>query len=171
MKCQKCGKYEATIKYSENVNGNKKSFNLCYDCYKNLKFSSFSNVFSPMLFDIPEFIEEKNRCDVCNSTFDDYANTGLFGCPNCYNVFENKLDKIFLKIHGKNKHVYIKDKQDIKTESDGKQIFDENRKTAEDMSKEQKINDLKNQIKKLIESENYEKAAIIRDEIKKIEGK
>lgn len=164
MKCQNCEKKEATIKYFENVNGNKKTFNLCYDCYKSLKFSGFSNTFTPTLFDIPEFVTEKSRCELCGNTFENYANTGLFGCPNCYSAFENKLDKLFLKIHGKNRH----------EESLNKKIGNINIKKEKSSSKintkEYKIENLKQEIKDLIKEENYEKAAIIRDEIKKLEN-
>lgn len=163
MKCQSCEKKEATIKYFENINGNKKTINLCYDCYKSLKFSGFSNTFTPILFDVPEFVSEKNKCEVCGNTFENYAKTGLFGCPNCYNSFENKLDKLFLKMHGKNRHV-----ENLNKKIDNKGVKKENKNSVD--SKEYKIEQLKQEIQELIKEENYEKAAIVRDEIKKLEN-
>ena len=34
MLCENCGKREATVRYSENINGNKKELNLCEECSK-----------------------------------------------------------------------------------------------------------------------------------------
>lgn len=39
MLCEKCGKKEATFYYKENVNGTKKSYNLCADCAAELQKS------------------------------------------------------------------------------------------------------------------------------------
>ena len=36
MLCDNCGKKEANVKYSENINGVKREFNLCEECSKKL---------------------------------------------------------------------------------------------------------------------------------------
>lgn len=41
MLCTKCGKNEATVYFSQNVNGNKTEYNLCPLCAKEMDISSF----------------------------------------------------------------------------------------------------------------------------------
>jgi protein arginine kinase activator len=161
MKCQSCGKKQATVRYIENINGVENEIYFCEDCAKNLGFSDFSDIFSPIFASIPKYIFDditKSKCEKCGYTLDEYSKTGLFGCPECYDTFRDELDKIFLKLHDKNRHVKIQSNENIKKVS-----------SMEDKNSE--ILKLKNEIKKYIENEDYENAAIARDKIKKIEGK
>lgn len=149
MKCNNCGKREANVKYREEINGKKQELNLCSECAEKLgiidKYNSFAPMFSTMFYQEPEFIEEL-KCDKCGYTLDDYKKTGLFGCDNCYRVFDGSIDNLLLKIHGKKRHV--------------KKINSENN-----------IEKLKAKLAELVKDEKYEEAAVIRDKIRKIEGK
>lgn len=156
MKCQSCGKKEATVKYYENINGAKKELHICSDCANKLGFAHFPDIFSPMFVSIPDYIDDEVlECEKCGYTLDDYTKTGLFGCPECYNTFNESLDELFLKIHGKNRHVKL-DKTKSKDKIENKKY---------------KIEELKEQIQQLIKEEKYEEAAVIRDKIKKLENK
>lgn len=161
MKCQSCGKKEATVKYYENINGVKKELHFCSDCASKLGFAHFPDIFSPMFVSIPDYFEEEElRCPKCNYTLDDYTKTGLFGCPECYNTFSDNLDELFLKIHGKNRHVKVKN-------IDNANKNEKKKKTT----KGDKLQELKDKLQELIKEEKYEKAAVIRDKIREIEKK
>ena len=183
MLCDNCGKREANVRYSENINGRKKELHLCEECSKKLGIENidfnmpidFSSFFGGLLEDfgtndfMPLFNEVKQlKCDNCGYTFEDIVNTGKIGCENCYSVFENRLDPIIKKIQGSNKHVGRTGKiidSKISEKINNKDSKTENNK---DVSKVEK---LQNDLKKAIKEEKYEEAAKIRDEIKKIEGK
>ena len=157
MKCQSCGKREATVRYKENINGKKQEIYLCSKCADNMGFTDFSTMFSPMFVSIPEFFEEteKKKCKTCGYTLEDYSKTGMFGCEDCYKTFEDTLDELFLKFHGKNRHIKLpKKKVNIKEDNNQKEI-----------------EELTEQIQELIEAEKYEEAAVIRDKIKELRGK
>lgn len=161
MKCQSCGKREATVKYYENINGVKKELHFCSECASKLGFAHFPDIFSPMFVSIPDYLEEEEiKCPKCGYTLDDYTKTGLFGCPECYNTFNENLDELFLKIHGKNRHVKEKNK-----------VLKNKKNSEVKLTKDEKIAKLKEEIKKLIEEEKYEEAAVVRDKIKKLEEK
>lgn len=156
MKCQSCGKKQATVKYYENINGSKKELHLCSECANKLGFTHFPDIFSPMFVSIPNYIDDEVvKCEKCGYTLDDYTKTGLFGCPECYNTFNKNLDELFLKIHGKNRHIKL-DKSKVK--------FKANEKTDE-------LEELREKIQELIKEEKYEEAAVIRDKIRKLEEK
>lgn len=159
MKCQSCGKKEATVKYYEDINGVKKELHLCVDCANKLGFVDFSDFFSPMFLPISDYdLKDDLKCKTCGYMLEDYSRTGLLGCPDCYETFGDSLDDIFYKIHGKNRHVEIPEK--LKRKSRG---------TSDEENKKYRIKELKSKIKDLIEEENYEEAAKVRDEIRKLE--
>ena len=173
MLCDNCGKREANVRYSENINGRKKELHLCEECSKKLGIENidfnmpidFSSFFGGLLEDfgtndfMPLFNEVKQlKCDNCGYTFEDIVNTGKLGCENCYSVFENRLDPIIKKIQGSNKHVGRTGKiidSKISEKINNKDSKTENNK---DVSKVEK---LQNDLKKAIKEEKYEEAAKI----------
>ena len=184
MLCDNCGKREANVRYSENINGIAKELNLCEECSKKLGITNqdfsmpidFSSFFGEFMEDFatPQFMPLWNEiktleCNQCGYTFEDIANHGKLGCGNCYEVFQERLDPIIRRIQGANQHVGRMGKIiDNKIEQ----------KMQNESTKEEKINQLpkNNQLEQLqrelkqpIKEERYEEAAKIRDEIKKIE--
>ena len=180
MLCDNCGKREANVKYSENINGRKKELNLCEECSHKLgidqmdfsmpiDFSNFfegfidnfgNNEFMPMLSDLKTL-----KCNSCGYTFDDIANTGRLGCKDCYSVFEDRLDPIIKRIQGSNKHVGRIGKI-IDSKIDNKNTGNKEEKVKQPISEKEK---LEYELKEAIKEERYEDAAKIRDEIKKLD--
>ena len=122
MLCDNCRKKEANVRYSENINGNKKELNLCEECSKKLGINQidfsmpidFSSFFGEFMedFTTPEFMSmtlfneiKALKCDNCGYTFEDIVNTGKLGCGRCYDIFEERLDPIIRRIQGANQHV------------------------------------------------------------------
>lgn len=178
MLCDNCGKNEATVMYSENINGVKKEMHLCQKCSKelgidNINFNmpiDFSSFFGEMLedFQTPEFMPLYNsmkdlKCKNCGYTFDNIVNKGQFGCANCYETFQNEIDPIIKKIQGANMHIgrigKISDNKIEKLNLEDKESKELN-----------KIDQIKAKLKEAIKTEDYEKAAKLRDEIKKLEN-
>ena len=122
---------------------------------------------------------------------DDIANTGKLGCEHCYDVFEEKLDPIIKRIprsksscwkDWKSYRQWNRRKIRSKSSNSGTAAKDnlknsttagKSSKTAsgaENESNEEKLQRLQADLKQAIKEENYEEAAKIRDEIKKING-
>lgn len=188
MLCDNCGKREANVRYSENINGRRKELNLCEECSKKLGINhmdfsmpiDFSSFFGEFLEDFatPEFMPLLNeikalKCNNCGSTFEDIANTGKLGCGNCYDVFEERLDPIIRRIQGANRHVgrvgkVIDSKIDEKIANQSTLKMEKVNQPKEN-KKDNHLEKLQEQLKQAIKEEKYEEAAKIRDEIKKIE--
>lgn len=183
MMCDNCGKRQANVRYSENINGRKKELNLCEECSKKLGIGQmdfsmpidFSSFFGGFMddFETAEFMPMINeiktlKCNSCGYTFDDIADTGKLGCKDCYDVFEDRLNPIIKRIQGANHHVgrigkivdnKIENKMNTKNVNESKK---ENKEKS-------KIEELQENLKQAIKDERYEDAAKIRDEIKKLE--
>lgn len=180
MKCENCGKREATVRYSENINGRKRELNLCEECSRELGIDSmdfsmpidFSSFFAGMLeeFQGSDFMPmidtvKDIKCKSCGNTFEDILNTGKFGCANCYDTFESRLDPIIRKIQGSTKHVGRLGKV-----TEHKVNSNPANKTKKQEPKN-KLEELKEKLKKAVQEEKYEDAAKFRDEIAKYEKK
>lgn len=181
MLCENCKKREANVRYSENINGVKKEMHLCEDCSKKLGITDkidfrmptfdFSNFFGSFLedFSTPDFMPLLNevkliKCDSCDSTFEDIINTGRYGCANCYDVFEDRMDPILKKLQGANRH-----NGRLGKISDNNVKFERKEEQKNKENIDNKLEKLQEDLKRAIKEERYEDAAKIRDEIKKEE--
>ena len=176
MKCQNCGKNEVTFRYTQVINGVKKEMNLCDNCAKELglkdmNFSmpiSFSSFLSDFFNDyednlIPSFMETRSlECKSCGTVFDDFVNSGEFGCSDCYDLFEDRISPILKNLQGANRHVGRGYREITPSAGD-------NASTKKKVKKEEsKLDKLQKDLQKAIKEERYEDAAKIRDEIKKL---
>lgn len=159
MKCQNCGKNNANVRYTQVVNGDKMELFLCDECANEMNIGmnfdfGINDVFSSFFDDFAGLktiaMPEITKCNSCGLTYDEFSNTGMLGCERCYDTFSNRLDGVLNRIHGSNRHL-INDKKES------------NKKELSELDK------LKNELKDCIEKEEYEKAAVIRDKIKKLE--
>ncbi|WP_250277782.1 UvrB/UvrC motif-containing protein [[Clostridium] colinum] len=156
MLCEKCKNNNATIKYTQNINGLKVDYNLCDYCFNKIKNNNnfidnfFNSFFSSNIF--ADEYEKNYRCNVCGNTFEKLKNTGKVGCSNCYNVFRDKIDIMLNNIQEKNVHIG-KNPKNLETY-----------KPSVDT-----IKLLKQKLNIAVEKENYEEAIKIRDKIKEIE--
>ena len=153
MLCEKCGKNNATVLYTQIINGKKSSLNLCSACASGE--SIFDNFGSLLSFG-PRTDARQTVCPTCGMTLSELARKGKMGCGECYNTFRAQAKSMLQKIHGTSVH------SEEKAEA-----------PAPEIKKEEKseIDILKDKLKEAIETENYEEAAKIRDEIRAKEGK
>jgi protein arginine kinase activator len=160
MKCSNCGKNNANVSFQQNINGEVTSLHLCEECAHKLGiFNSFDDIFSPMTLDFDFMLPEEIKCKNCGYTLSKYKSTGLFGCDNCYSTFKNEVDRILKTIQGSNRHVGRLNAAKTKTT-----------KAKEKVEKvDNKLDSLKTRLQEEIKAEEFEKAAITRDEIKKLE--
>lgn len=161
MKCEKCGKNEATTHIRSVVNGVVREYNLCGSCAAEAGYTTHThNGLAGMLSSMfGEFLNsniavDTKKCPVCGSAFSDIAKTGKVGCSQCYSTFGNELMPYLKRVHGSTKHV-------------GKVP---NSAPIMVVSTEDTVESLRMELNRLVSEERYEEAAVIRDKIKKMEG-
>lgn len=157
MLCQKCQKNPANVKIIKNINGNVMELHLCSDCAasENIKFPSFpaDELFSAFFKDFtPQLETDELRCPTCEMTYREFKNLGKFGCSDCFAAFDKYIDAMLKSIHGNIEHV-------------GKLP----QRTAAPLKVKREIDDLKYELRKAVEEENFEQAAQLRDRIKALE--
>ncbi|HLR35179.1 MAG TPA: UvrB/UvrC motif-containing protein [Tissierellales bacterium] len=162
MLCQACEKNPATLHYTKVVNGEVTELHLCEECAKDHKELEFDTPFSFHKFltglidniqDSPTQKEEDLVCKTCGMSYEKFKQVGKFSCPNCYDAFKDRLIPLFKEVHGHNSHIG-------KIPKRGGGIIG--------IKRELKV--LKSQLDSLVKKEEFEKAAIVRDKIKELEG-
>lgn len=175
MLCQNCGNHEGNVKYTQIINGVKKEMILCEECAKEMGIDdmdfnmpiNFSSFLGDLLEEyndsfLPSFIKQDTlKCNKCGLTYDEFVENGKFGCENCYETFNEKVNHLVKNLHGSMVHIGRKPKyiEENKIDVDSKK----------ESKEESKIDKLNKDLKKAIKEERYEDAAKIRDEIKKLD--
>lgn len=96
---------------------------------------------------------QEDACVSCGMTFAEFRETSVLGCPQCYSTFENQLAPLLERAHeGATHHV-------------GKVP----RRAGAGQMRQQRLLRLHKQLDDAVESENYEMAARLRDEIRKFQ--
>ena len=93
------------------------------------------------------------KCEVCGITFKEFRQKGLLGCPNDYQVFGSALTSL------------VERSQEGATHHVGKVPH----RAGSDQKKQTAILRLRAELQAAIANEDYEKAAIMRDQIKEFE--
>jgi protein arginine kinase activator len=165
MLCQNCNKEQATCHYKEIVNGETHEAHLCTSCASQLGYTSIFN-WSPVVdfgFGLDNLLSHmassdfaklrpSQVCPLCGSTSEDIARTGRVGCAECYETFSNVLNHFITRIHGNTSH-----SGRIPVGAGGK------------IRLRRRLDSLKADLRKAVEREEFERAAELRDEIRKLE--
>jgi len=167
MICEKCKKNEAKIHLIKLINAERTETWLCEGCAKEIseislisslspiEGASFQNILNGYFEVLNNNKKEKIEivCKNCGLTYSQFRNSGQLGCASCYDSFSEFLRPMIKRIHGDLEHV-----GKIPNEA-GNQFIEIKR-----------IKRLKEELQKCISVEAYERAAIIRDEIKILEN-
>lgn len=138
MVCNKCGMYEAVHHNSIIIDGVVVDEHLCVNCYG---VDNKSSYFNPII--------TGHCCKTCGCTFDEFSNSGLLGCSDCYTYFKDELKSIINKLQGSINH-YGKD----------------NKRDLSEIEKE--YMELKKQLAQAVSIEDFELASLIKEQILKL---
>ena len=155
MMCCICKEKEAKVHLTQIVGDKMQKVDLCEECAKN------KGVNDPTGFSLADLLlglgasqeleqgATEVKCPHCGFTQADFKKAGRLGCAECYVTFKDGLEGLLKTMHKGTRHV-------------GKvpQTFQQTRDLAE------KLKGLQRKLDKAVAEENYEQAALVRDEIK-----
>ena len=160
MICQKCGQRPAVVQRSVIRNNEKIEEYLCEECARQVMKiplsmewpGDFDKLFANLLNFYPQETRTALSCPKCGLSYQEFLESGRFGCAECYDAFADKLVPLFNKLHNANQY---QGKIPGKQSSAGKDPLAE----------------FTYQLRKAVEREEYEKAAQLRDKIKELDEK
>ena len=157
MTCQECGKKRATIHLTDFIDGKPVQMHLCEACYN--KKDGLPPLTSAKLLAalvgtvVPELQKIANKqCPQCGISYREFWQTFRLGCPNDYEAFQESLDQLLEQIHGATRHI-------------GKIPAG----AAQKCAREARAEVLHRELQEVVKKEDFERAAWLRDEIRKLE--
>ncbi len=118
-----------------------------------------------------EITVRARACGECGTTFSEFKRAGLLGCPACYSAFEGQLGPMIERAHeGATHHVGKVPKRalaDCGTRSDPTRL---EKLLGDAKARAARAGALRLQLEQALEREEYERAAEIRDALRKVEG-
>jgi protein arginine kinase activator len=166
MLCQHCQQREAKVRVIKTIKGQTQEMNLCEQCAQKIQEL---NIFMHPGVAVPDFLQalfgfmgkpEKSgapleeNCPLCGLTFSQITRAGKLGCSVCYDKFEPQLESLLRRIHGGGQHV-------------GKIP----RRRGSAIKDKLELQKLKEKLAVSIQQEKFEEAALIRDQIKRLDLK
>ncbi|MDC0363133.1 UvrB/UvrC motif-containing protein [Opitutales bacterium] len=157
MKCHHCDS-QATVHLTQIINGQMHKMDLCEACAQEKGVTNPDNLsIGNLLDENPSKVDASTAsmtCESCGTTHQDFKKGGRLGCEACYHVFRPVLEPLLDGMHAGVKHFGKVPSRSVK-------------KKSQDDSEEL----LNKELKKAVEEENYEKAAKLRDRLKKLQAK
>jgi protein arginine kinase activator len=160
MKCHSCSN-AATVHLTDIVDGHKKELHLCQACaeqqqllkHQDLNLSAILQAvigqhISPLTDDLARL-----TCPACGIKYMEFRAEGRLGCPHDYEVFRAGLEPLLERIHRAARHV-------------GKKPRHGRRQTAW----QAEMVELRQQLRRAVETEAYEDAARLRDRLREKEA-
>ncbi|TAK96567.1 MAG: excinuclease ABC subunit B [Verrucomicrobia bacterium] len=161
MLCCVCKEKPATVHLTEIKNDKMQKVDLCEACAKAKGVNESSFALADLLLGLgaSQEIEQSSggvevKCPKCGFSHADFKKAGRLGCPECYATFADGLESLLKTMHKGTRHAG-KVPEALRSQRD----FADRMKT------------LQKKLEKAIEDENFEQAAILRDEMKKLGGK
>lgn len=195
MLCEHCKTREATIKYVEVINGVKSEHNLCTQCASRLDIGQYSALFEgefPLgrllsgLLGMQDSDRSAGRyadvvCPTCGTTYEEFVKDSRFGCPDCYSVFDPLIGENIKHLQGSERHVGKRPRTDGNGLSAGAQDGDGGTQKRTDSADgaaagrfaaevplRERMELLQARIRNAVQREEYEEAAVLRDELHKL---
>lgn len=165
MKCQKC-ENKATFHITELTGGKLIELHLCEEHAREyleegdpeqVAATTLAGALAQQLA-IGQAAEDlaradKRRCPICGISFYEFRNQGRLGCPHDYVCFEAELEPLLVNIHGEAIHV-------------GKRP----RRAPANVGRQMELIRLRREMKEAVAAEDYERASLLRDQIRMLEG-
>lgn len=154
MLCEECKKNEATVVITVMAGDETTTRHLCPECMKKMENSFASGDVQGFLSSLMSILSGEPKapsltCSGCGLSYEEFQRTGRLGCAKCYEDFADQLRPMLLRIHGRTQHA-------------GRAPL--GREKEQQM--EENIAALKEEMDKAVASENFERAAELRDQIK-----
>lgn len=162
MECENCGNDPAVVHWTQIENDEMKTSHLCEACAAQKGLASTPEPASEPLADflaqlgkgVPEESATAESCPSCGLELSELRQAGRLGCAACYGHFERQLRGLLRRLHGGTQHV-------------GKVVLPPDPEEADVTAR---VKSLRRSLERAVEAEDFEHAAVLRDQIRRLEG-
>jgi protein arginine kinase activator len=164
MLCDNCKERDAIINLTQVEHDSKVTLHLCEQCAQQKGVETGGTVLKSPLGSFMAALGKGGalvpapsdglRCPACGSTLRDFRDSGRLGCDQCYVSFDSHLRDLLRRLHGSSQHV-------------GERYALPGVRGGDDPRS--RLLELKAQLRRAVEGENFELAAELRDRIRVLE--
>lgn len=159
MMCECCGKRPARLSVTMITNGKSVNRHFCPQCAARLQRGDAQSVQFALLGAMAADDPPQLLCPACGCTSEQFLRSGRLGCAACYDAFAPILGRIFMQIDGALHH-------EAPVQSAAQNADNRSPLSPSEMQLEQ----LRGELYQAVSEENYERAAVLRDEIRALES-
>lgn len=168
MLCEECRQHHAAVFLKLAVNNKVQELHLCPACAakKGMGFGldagafNISDIVGNMSGYFKDFLPQERktlRCGGCGLKYSEFKEGGRLGCPKCYESFEPQLTGLMARIHGCDRHTG-------RAYAGGAALKLSKAEAA------RRAEELRAALKAAVEKEDFEGAARLRDELRRLEA-
>ena len=161
MVCDVCKEADAVVQLTQIEGTGVRLMHLCERCAAERGVETSASVPKPQITDFLQSVHQAMqatqgdaaRCAFCSSTFRDFRSTGRLGCAHCYDAFEKSMRDLLRRVHGNSRHMGRRYEAPLSTE----------------LPDAGTVNELRDRLKRAVQTEQFELAADIRDRLRGLE--
>ena len=160
MVCDSCGERDWKVTLTKVVNGTVTQVHLCNECAAEQGVETTVAAPPTPLTSLLQSVQQQMasgtgdqaRCSFCQATYKDFRASGRLGCARCYSTFEPQLRDLLQRVHGATRH--------------SGRLYGP--PAPEQMQRASTVLELREQLRRAIELEQFEQAAKLRDQLKEV---
>lgn len=168
MQCESCRKREAAVDLTIVSGDGKRSLRLCPRCARRESGSrpqAPAKAVTKINVVLGHLAAESQEaeCPECGLTYERFRKTGRLGCPACYAAFGDPMRRLLRRIHGADSHV---GRQARPPEAGPPETPADTGGDSGPADSDQ-LEQLRRELRQAVDEEAYEKAAELRDRIRR----
>ncbi len=160
MVCDNCRERDAVVHLTQVVEGAVTQVHLCEKCAADKGVETTVAAPKTPLTSLLQTVQQQlvtgasdqTRCVFCQGTYKDFRASGRLGCARCYSAFEPQLRDLLQRVHGATRHT-------------GRQYAPP---APDQLQRASTVLELREQLRRAIELEQFEQAAKLRDQLKEV---
>ena len=160
MVCDSCGERDWKVTLTKVVNDAVIQVHLCNECAAEQGVETTVAAPTTPLTSLLQTVQQQlatgqsdhERCSFCQATYKDFRASGRLGCARCYSQFESQLRDLLQRVHGATRH-------------SGRQYGPP---APDQLQRASTVIELREQLRRAIELEQFEQAARLRDQLKEV---
>lgn len=161
MQCESCGGDDAVIRYTHIEKNEKRTLHLCQACAAARGVepdgepapAPLSDFLAQMGKSLSEPSPAGGVCPSCGLTLAEFKRSGRLGCTTCYTHFAPQLRALLRRLHGGTQHM-------------GKAFVAPGPTSERPLTR---LLNLRRSLQRAVEREEFERAAALRDQIRRLE--
>jgi len=164
MRCDNCGNADAVIQLTKVKDNEMRVLHLCDECAVEEGVDPVAKPSGASAVNLADFLAQIGKsmgeeslatgsCPSCGLTSAQLKQTGRLGCATCYTHFEEHLRSLLRRLHGGTQHA-------------GKVVMPPD---PEEVDRKARVDSLRRSLQRAVDAEDFEHAASIRDQIRRLE--